>query len=149
MEDQADYRIDYNYGPGARVDFSVVWPEFELWTQVRLAKDAQFTDQYSGHSYNHIPRLVRFAVLGYQNSHIIVVAVNPKTGEPPRPDPSGKFTGLLSREFQPYRRIATSASPITSLQAIVDNAENVTLNYTDHTGRSFTLKLNPDRKVVP
>lgn len=78
-----------------------------------------------------------------------MVAVNPRGDGPPDHDPSGKFTGLVSRAFHPYRRIATSSYSITSLQAVADNAENVTLSYTDQTGRTFTLKLDANRNIVP
>jgi hypothetical protein len=148
MEYEGEYQIRYNYGPGAVVGFSVVWPRFELWTEVRFAKEAE-PKASRGPVYNHIGRFVRFAALGYQNSHIIIVAVSTSSSAPPRPDPSGKFTGDLSGSFSPFRRIATSAAPITSLQAVADNSENITLTYKDQTGRSFTVKLNANRDLIP
>jgi hypothetical protein len=148
MEYEGDYQIRYNYGPGAAVGFRVVWPQFEQWTQVRFAEEAE-PKASRGPVYSHIGRFLRFAVLGYQSSHIIIVALNISSSAPPRPDASGRFTGDLSREFSPFRRIATSAVPITSLQAVADNSENITLAYKDQTGRSVTIKLNANRELVP
>ena len=148
MEFEGDYQIRYNYGSGAAVGFTVVWPQFEQWTDVRFAKEAE-PKASRGPAYSHIGRFVRFAVLGYQNSHIIIVALSTSSSAPPRADPSGKFTGDLSRKFSPFRRIATSTVPITALQAVADNSENITLTYKDQAGRSSTIKLNANRDLIP
>lgn len=148
MEYEGDYQIHYNYGPGAVVGLRVVWPQFEQWTEVRFAKEAE-PKVSRGPAYSHIGRFLRFAVLGYQNSHIIIVALNTSSSAPPRPDANGKFTGDLSGSFSPFRRIATSAVPITALQAVADNSENITLGYKDQTGHSVSIKLNANRDLMP
>jgi hypothetical protein len=147
-EYEGDYQIRYNYGPGAAVGFSVVWPQFEQWTEVRFAKEAE-PKASRGPVYSHIGRFLRFAVLGYQDSHIIIVALNTSSGAPPRPDASGKFTRDLSGSFSPFRRIATSTVPITSLQPVADNSENIILTYKDQAGRSSIIKLNANRDLIP
>jgi hypothetical protein len=51
--------------------------------------------------------------------------------------------------MHPFRRIATSTVPITGLQAVADNSENITLTYKNQTGRSFNIKLNANRDLIP
>lgn len=88
-------------------------------------------------------------VLGYQGSHVLAVSVLAKViGASIDFDPSGKFTGYVSRQFGIYRRLATSTVPITALQLVADNSENVTISYTSQNGQQFTLKLNANHQLM-
>jgi hypothetical protein len=152
-EGEGVYQYRYTYGPEASVEFSVVWPQLEQWIQVRFEKTQLHQEvNAAGQPFGkplQIPRLIRFMVLGYENTHVIAVSANPVMGGPPDVHPSGKLTGLMSGAFGTYRRIATSTVPITSLQATADSGENITLIYTDQSGHTVKLKLNANRELLP
>jgi hypothetical protein len=144
------FRVSYSYDDRAFAQYQVVWPQFEQWTRVKFQRPGQVRDpaKPSGPTVA-VSRWAWFAAVGYQGSHIIIAGRGQHTGGPLEPDPSGKFTGYMSRGFSPFRRIATSPVPIRSLQGVADNTENITLSYTDQTGRRFTLKLNANRDSMP
>jgi len=149
-EPEGLYRILYSYDDRAFAQYQIVWPQFEQWTRVKLPKPGQVRAQ--GKPSGGIVTFSRwawFAAVGYHGSHIVIAGRGQNTSGPLEPHPSGKFTGLMSRGFSPFRRIATSSFPITSLQGVADNTEKVTLSYTDQTGRTFTLKLDTNRDLRP
>ena len=147
-EDEGEYEYRYGYGLSGRAGFSVVSPRLEQWTQTRLLSTTQQKDVATGRLLTTV-QLIRFAVVGYQASHIIVVSVSPRTGPPPQIDLSGKFSASVSRFFAPFRRIAESATPITSLGAVADPGDNITLTYSDQNGKTYRLKLNSRRDLQP
>lgn len=149
-EPEGLFRILYSYDYRASAQYQVVWPQFEQWTRVEFLKRGQIRDpaKPTGKTVT-FPRWAWFAAVGYQGSHIIIAGRGENTAGPLEPDQNGKFTGYMSRAFSPFRRIAVSTAPITSLEGLADNAENITLIYTDQTGHRSTLKLNANRDLMP
>ena len=149
-EAEGQYRIAYEYDARAYAQFQVVWPQLEQWTRVKLQKPAQIPDVANpARKILTASRWVWFAAVGHQGNHWIIVGRHDGIGGPPDLDRTGKFTGQISRSFAPFRRIATSAAAVTSLQAVADNAENITVSYADQNGHVYRLKVNAKRDLAP
>ena len=148
-EKEGEYRLAFGYG--AFAPFRVVWPQFEQWTEVVLAKPYTSEEELpnkkrTGRILSR-PRRVRAMVLGYQGTHFLAVSSSVLIRDPRMSgfDGSGRLNGPASRNFSPYRRVATSSSPITAVRIEADNSENITIYYTIQTGQQLTLKLNAKR----
>jgi hypothetical protein len=152
-ETEGEFRLWYTYGANAYATFRVVWPQFEHWAEAVLAKRYQYEEvlpnKVKTGNIRTLPRRVRAMVLGYQGNHFVAVSNDVVTaGSHIWQDSSGKLVAAMNRQFGIYRRIATSTIPITSLQVTADNAENVTINYTDQSGRQFTLNLDANHRLI-
>jgi len=153
-EEEGEHRLCYSYGPGACADFSVVWPVLEQWAEVVLAKPLQYEEvlpngKHTGQTRT-VPRRVRAMVLGYQGTHVLAVGARAVAlGARIDFDPSGKLAGGVNRYFGIHRRLVTSTVPITALQLTADTGENITIDYTDQSGKHYTLKLNANHQLLP
>lgn len=151
---EGEYQIQYTYPQGAVANFSIVWPKLEQWAEVvlqkpSLVKEVDINLKPTGRTTIH-KRRVRVAVLGYLGSHILIVSATEFSGDPYVDfHPGDMFTGSLSWHFAIHRRLVTIAEPVTALQATADSAENVTITYTEQGGQKFTLKLDPNRHIIP
>src|SRR5713226_3496986 len=62
---------------------------------------------------------------------------------------AGKLAGGVNRYFGIHRRLVTSTVPITALQLTADTGENITIDYTDQSGKHYTVKLNANHQLLP
>jgi len=152
-EREGEYRLGYGYTAKAFATFRVVWPQLEQWAESVLAKPYQYEEvlpnKVKTGNIRTLQRRVRAMVLAYQGTNFIAVSNEAVTsGAHVWQDPSGKLVAAMNRQFGIYRRISTSAIPITTLQITAGNAENITINYTDQDGRHFTLNLDANHQLI-
>jgi hypothetical protein len=152
-KEEGEYRLVYDYHYKAFAQFRIVYPKLEQWTETILAKpyehretgpDAKLTGRVTLR-----PRRVRAAVLEYEGQHIVVVSGwHAPSDERVVLEPNNVFGQHQGRQFGPYRRVATSAETIQSLQIEADSKDNLTVTYTSAAGTTSRLRFDKQGKPL-
>jgi hypothetical protein len=150
---EGEYRLIYDYNYKAFAQFRVVYPRLEQWTETMLAKpyehreagpDSKLTGRVTLR-----PRRIRAAVLEYEGQHIVVMSGwHAPSDERVVLEPNNVFGQYQGRQFGPYRRVATSAEAIQSLQIEADSKDNLTVTYSSAAGATSRLKLDSQGKLL-
>lgn len=125
---------------GATARFDVVAPILEAGILVK-ASEAPERDPDTGASMI-VPQFIRVFSLRFNNNSFLCKSLTAKTARPF--DLTIPFAEM-ARAVGPFRRYATSSSPITAISVVSNSDEGITVNYSTADGVSHTLVFEGDR----
>ena len=146
-----EFELTYTYCPTQAVQFRVVPAIAESVAYARLEKQDPPLRYGNGEHVRLVPlpRDVILAVLSAGGTHYIVASRFGQTGDRQiYRVPHTELSVGGARTLGPYVRVGSSNLPITALHGVADSKEQITLTWTIADGRTFTVKLDPDRNVV-
>jgi hypothetical protein len=127
------YQVTYGYGPAASVEFTVVLPRAEADVVARL-QDIMLSERSDGKDPHPIPTYVHVLALRSGDETQICVAQKAVTNL--ERDPTKKTGEFDIIPASPFKRVASSFAPVARLAVTADAQENLTIEWTDSTGRT-------------
>ena len=143
------YGIYYSY-QGALARFRFVRPVLEQIDEARFPVDLFIPGDDLGTPAETVA-LFRYAFALRHDSVSYICALRGRTDSFRRqgqPDYYGPLEPLVANSLKPYKIVGTSASPVTSLVATMDNAENFTILYATSPGGPQT-RIDVDTNLNP
>ncbi len=93
-------------------------------------------------------RATNIAALAGDGGHWIVATKNLST-RGLRLEPGMEFDTEAAGGLSPLIRVAQSANPVVSLSGVADANDNITITWTDSTGKTSSVHVDKDRKIIP
>jgi hypothetical protein len=150
-----DYRLVFNYPKPAQREFQVVAPLLEAIAKVPLdgvvtvvhvsPSGTTLTGRFARSEWK---RRTFIAALGGDGAHWIVAA-GTEAGVDFPAKPGAVLTLHQVARFSWLVRVARSNNPIVSISGVADAAENITITWTDSTGRTGSARVDRNRNVLP
>jgi hypothetical protein len=149
------YRLVFNYPKTAQFEFQVVSPLLEAIAKVPLSGfltavqiSPPGTTLTGRFAKKEVKRRTFVAALGGDGSHWIVASGTEGGAE----FPANPGTVLSLHEVATFGglvRVARSDNPIVAIAGVADPAENITITWTDSTGRTGSARVDRNKNVLP